>query len=331
MAFFASIMFGQKPLKPTPLQKATVDVAKLTKKSKMDQPREKINSSGRGYIARMNVVGSAPKRVALVSFYTFDPGTTVKTGNMVKTTNVGEAQGSAYATAFYTKGIESLKSTFKTYGMEVLTPDQYLTDDTKKKYYNDFVVKNAKSNELGNKFAKWAKNAGSNGTSIVTNGPADGFRTFKIHYDLKDPFDKWNLNDCQNNEMMECMGYDLAKALDVDAVIVIYNTMTVHMKWFKDRYCLHATSMYMFGPNPTPLKEGKDDNKYYSKGIFYSGTRISFGESGILLNPKEPKKATPEMLAEIEKNRFNGYENILAGLATKMGDYIKEELAKPTN
>ncbi len=316
LAIISTGLLAQKPLKPSPLQKATVEVEKLVKKSKMDQPREKINSSGRGFIARMNVVGSAPKRVALVTFYTFDPGTTVKVGNTIKTTNVGEGQGSAYATAFYNKSVESLKSTFKTYGMELLTPDQYLTDDTKKAYYKDFVVKNSKSNEIGNKFAAWAKNAGSKGTSIVTNAPAEGFRTFKVHYDMIDPYDKYNLNSCQNNEMMESMGYDLAKALDVDAVIVIYNTMSVFTKWFKDRYNLNATSMYMFGPNPTPLKEGKDDNKYYSKGIFYSGTR---------------KKATPEMLAEIEKNRFNGYENIVAALATKMGNYIKEELAKPVN
>ena len=330
LAFSINTYSGGDPakIKPTPLQEATAKPEKLVSKAKFDMPREKINESGRGYTVRLNVVGSAPKKVALVSFYTFDPGTTSKTGNTVTTKNVGSAQAAMFATTFYNKSIESLKSTFGTYGMELLTPDQYLSDADKKQAYNDFQIKNSGSSNFGNKFAQGLKNMATSGTSIVTNEAAEGFKMLKVQYDFNEPFDPNNLNDCQNNEMMESLGYDLGRSLEVDAVLVVYNTMTVQTQWFKERYKLNASSMYMFGPNPTPLPEGKKDNKYYSKGLFYCGTRISFKQDGILLNPKEPKKATPEQLAEIEKNRYNGYEKILSALAAKMGEYIKEEVVK---
>jgi hypothetical protein len=306
----------------------------LKSKAKYDFNRSKINESGRGFAVDMTALGKMPKRIALVSFYIDDPGITKvsgtnSTGKTYNTTNTGSANGKIFANDFSSKSIETLKATFKTYGIDVLTPNEFLTDDDKKQAYNDFVVKHTTGNKIGEKFTKWVKKVGNLGTTIEMDEAADGYKLVKINKseisdDKKKSVAIQNLNGSIDGQMIESVGYDLCKSLEVDAVMIVFNNQLADTKWARTRYWLSAVNMHILGPNPTPLKEGKKDNNLYSKGLFYCGVRIPF-KKGLAINPKikdEVKKT------ENDKLNYVAYNNMIAGCANKIGSYLQKELDK---
>jgi hypothetical protein len=308
----------------------------LEGKAKLDFNQDKIRESGKGFAVNMKYLDALPKKIALVSVYVDDPGLTKvsgtnSTGKTYTTTNTGSAAASAYATEFLTNGgLESLKTTFKKYDMEILTPTEFLTDDDKKQYYNEFVVQNSKLNELGSKIGAFLKSGGNAGTTIETDEPAAGYKLLKINkrewLDTKhhNRAGVQNLDGCLNNMMIESMGYDLCKNLGVDAVLVVYTTQSCDKKRSRDRHWMNAVGMYMFAPNPLPLKEGKKDNMFYSKGLFYCGTRIAF-KKALAIDPKIKDEA---LKAQNQKDNYVAYSKIIAGLSDRMGNYYKKEFAK---
>ena len=213
----------------------------LTSKAKYDFNKSKIRESGRGFCVDMAALGKMPKRVALVSFYIDDPGITKvsgtnATGKSYNTTNTGSDNGKLFANEFASKSIETLKAEFRTYGITVLSPSEFLTDDDKKQAYNDFVVKHTSLNKLGEKFAKWAKKMGNAGTTIEMDEAASGYKLIKINKtEQADPKKKavqpQNLNGSIDGQMIETVGYDLCKSLEVDAVLIIFNTQLADTKW----------------------------------------------------------------------------------------------------
>ena len=306
----------------------------LTSKAKYDFNRQKTRENGKGFCVDMGALGKLPKRVALVSFYVDDPGLTKvsgtnQTGKSYNTTNTGSDNARIFANEFYKVSAEEVKTTFAKYGIQVLTPSEFLTDDDKKQAYNDFVVKHTNLNSLGSKIGKFFKEAGNAGTTLEIDEPADGFRLVKI--DKAQPVDPkkkavspQNLNGSMDAAMIESIGYDLSKSLEVDAILIIYNVQLADTKRGKTRFYLAAANMQMFGPNPTPLKEGKKDNMFYSKGLFYCGTRMAFKKS-LQINPKikdEAKKALND------KNNDIAYKNIMVGCADKLAVYLQKELNK---
>src|ERR1035437_495168 len=93
----------------------------LTKKAKADFNKSKIRDNGKGYSVDMTKLGHMPKKIALVSFYIDDPGLfkETKSGNTISytTTNTGSPNAKIFANDYYSKSIESLKATFKSYDM----------------------------------------------------------------------------------------------------------------------------------------------------------------------------------------------------------------------
>lgn len=308
----------------------------LESKAKLDFNDAKINESGKGFSVNMKYLPALPKKIALVSFYVDDPGITKVTGNNQSgktyyTTNTGSGAAKAYANEFLNNGgLESIKTTFKKYDMEILTPSEFLTDDNKKQYYNDYVVQNSKGNEIAGKLGAFFKAGANAGTTIETDEAADGYKLLKVNKrewldtEHKNRAAVQNLAGSLNNMMIESMGYDLCKNLDVDAVLVVYNTQSCDKKWSRDRHWVNAVSMYMFAPNPLPLKEGKKDNMFYSKGLFYSGTRIAF-KKPLVIDPKIKDEA---LKAQNQKDNYVAYSKIVAGLADKTGKHLTKEFAK---
>lgn len=307
----------------------------LSGKAKPDFNQSKIRESGRGFSVDMKKLGQMPKKVALVSFYVDDPGLTkvTKTGTSTSynTTNTGSANAKMYANYFYSNSIETLKSSFKSFGMELLTPNEFLDNNDKKQFYNDFVVRHTQANELGAKISKFFKKLSNSSTTIEVDEPADGFNLLKVNSrETSDPKKKTvGAITCTSNDaqMIESIGYDLCKNLEVDAVLIVFNTQLASEAWAgRDNYWLAAANMQLFGPNPTPLKEGKKDNMFYSKGIWYGGFRMTF-KKGKLINSAK-RKATDAEKAIIDAANVTGYNNVMKGLATKMGTYLTKELNK---
>jgi len=306
----------------------------LKSKAKYDFNQGKIRENGKGFAIDMAALGKMPKRIALVSFYITDPGITKisgtnQTGKSFNTTNTGSANGKIFANDFSSKSIETIKASFKTYGIDILTPSEFLTDDDKKQAYNDFVVKHTNLNKLGEKLSKWGKKLGNAGTTLEMDEAADGYNLIKINKkessdDKKKSVPPQNLSGSLDGQMIESVGYDLCKSLEVDAVLIIFNTQLADKKWSKTRFWLSAVNMHILGPNPTPLKEGKKDNNFYSKGLFYCGVRMPF-KKGLCINPKikdEVKKT------ENDKLNYVAYNNMMAGCANKIGSYLQKELDK---
>jgi hypothetical protein len=211
----------------------------------------------------------------------------------------------------------------------VLSPSEFLTDDDKKQAYNDFNVKHTSLNKLGEKFAKWAKKNSNAGTTIEMDEAADGYRLIKINKtEQADPKKKavqpQNLSGSLDGQMIETIGYDLCKSLEVDAVLIVFNTQLADTKRSRTRFWLGAVNMQLLGPNPTPLKEGKKDNNAYSKGLFYCGVRMAF-KKGLAINPKIKEEA---LKAENDKLNDVAYKNMIAGCTNKIGTYLQKELNK---
>jgi len=320
----------------TPKLSSLAKKESLEGKAKLDFNQDKIRESGKGFSINMKYLTALPKKIALVSVYVDDPGITKvsgtnSTGKSYTTTNTGSAAAAAFATEFLTNGgLESLKTTFKKYDMDILTPEEFLTDDTKKQYYNGFVVQNSKLNELGSKIGAFFKSSGNAGTTIETDEAATGYKLMKINkrewLDTKhhNRAAVQNLDGSINNMMIESMGSDLCKNLSVDAVLVLYTTQSCDKKWSRDRHWMNAVGMYMFAPNPLPLKEGKKDNMFYSKGLFYCGTRIAFKKALAI----DPKIKDETLKAQNQKDNYVAYCKVISGLADRMGNYYKKEFAK---
>ncbi|MBP7510333.1 MAG: hypothetical protein KA981_00310 [Bacteroidia bacterium] len=303
----------------------------LTSKAKPDFNQNKIRSNGLGFSIDMKALGNMPSRVALVSFYVDDPGLTKTTKSPStsswNTTNIGEENARIFANKYYQESIQTLKENFLKYNVSLLTPSEFLTDDEKKLAYQNFVVQHTTLNAIGDKLNKMMKNLSSAHTTIETDAPADGFVLIKINKrERSDPKKKsvepQNLNGSIDGRMIESIGYDLCKSLNVDAVLVVYNNILCDQRWNKDRYWFSALNMQLFGPNPIKLKDGKKDRNSYNKGLFYYGVRMAF-KKGLLINPKEKRDSDKAFIAQQNKQ---AYLNMISGCTNKIGTYLQKEL-----
>lgn len=305
----------------------------------LDMPLEgRRYKNGTGYSLNPRMLAEMPKKVALVSFYSFDPGmtkiqtwktqtsgyyyNTITTHTKVTKRSAVGSSGEL-AVGFYLQSIDALTEGFKAFGMELLQPEQYLDTQEKKEFYENFEVERAAFNE-------WITNMGS-GVHDVVYGYPEGFNVLDV---VNEPYgnytstggqlltkkgdvdDKqvWVMDKC--GKMVESLGGKLCKALEVDAVVVVYFTIFSPKS---NKVTLENVNMHMFGPNPVPLPEGKSKKFNYFNGQFYVGTRTNAGIAILKKNKKDPSSG--------ELN-FSGFENIMAAMTQKMGEYLQEGIAK---
>jgi len=318
-------VFSQSEL---PKYASSVDL--VLKDVKLDMPLEgRKYKNGTGFSLNVSLLKELPKRVALVSFYSFDPGmTTVKrwtTSNTLyktthtKTTKINAVGSSGeLAIGFYLQSIEELISKFKEYNMELLLPDEYLDTDVKKEFYSKFEVERGKLSE-------WISNLGSGGHNSIY-GYVEGYNVIDI---VNEPYGnytksggmfvthKGQIADNQVWVMAKCgkevesLGESLCENLGVDAVVLVY--FTIYSPNDKS-VILQNVNMHMFGPNPTAQSEGKNEKFNFYNGQFYCGTRVN--PETVVWSPNKKDPATQDL-------DFTGFENIMQALAKKMGDYLQ--------
>ncbi|HET6372808.1 MAG TPA: hypothetical protein VFG76_05845 [Candidatus Polarisedimenticolia bacterium] len=292
-------------------------------------------SSGRGQTVYLAPLGHPPKRVALVSFYAYDPGNTHGFGSPYfggrsETTRQLTRDGAGFvATMLHDQGVPALKETFKTYGMELLTPDEFLDTDAKREFFENFEMEMGFGVKLG-------KAAESNGKENKLNkatrlsAVAPGYRLFRLVYGE----DFRPMRQGGDKKISKSLGYDLAKGLGVDATVVICNVC----KATKREGSLEEVYLYLLGPNPVPGEESAT----FWPGHLYVGVRLDHLGIPMLEFGKEVKKSTsysgssPNTFrsdsmheAGIESVDFAGYERILAALGTRAGTYLQEWTTKP--
>jgi hypothetical protein len=305
--------------KPNPFSAKTGGNAKV--KVAFDFPDEGRNSkNGGGYSANMDLVNPKPKRVALVSYYLYDPAMGSATGGVytgVATAKVWrstDAVGQQHVDGFYAESIDAMKKGFSAQGMTLLTPEEFIDSDEKDEFYYGFNQESAKKEKST---ATIRNNAG---TSISTIAEATvstlkvcpsnkGYRAFfmaneKVN-DSEISLFKFTGAFGANRKLTSNLGYELCKGLGVDAVVVTFIT-TRKLKANKDDHGVHAVSMYMLGPNPK--LDGEEDK---NRGQFYCGARAYY---------------TKPLLYQTSKSaaQYDGMDNVMAGLASKIAQYVNQ-------
>jgi hypothetical protein len=294
-----------------------------------DFPKEGRNTKGgKGFSANMEMLPNGIKKVALVSFFAFDPGitktwTNTSSSGYVSTTttytkkrSTGNISGEIAYGAF-ASSIEPMTAKFKELGIDLLLPHQFLDTDAKKTYYNSFQAKHEK-------LADRLRNM-SGGDHDKMYGTLEGFNVIDI---VDEPYANYEMNGmlavrktkvADNNvfsfnkdtKMTESIGYELCTTLGVDAVLVSY--MTVFMP-SKTKIQLVNVRFVMFGPNPVMPAESKGGMIPHVKGQFYCGYSVNPDALIYNENKKDPKS---------KELNFEGFSNIYVAMVKEMGEYIK--------
>lgn len=331
------MLFSLTAIAQSELPEEYPTLQKVVKKTVLNFPTEgRKAKNGGGYSASLKLLKTTPKKVALVSFFTFDPGltkvysysssglTTTYTTTVTKKRGLSHGNAAALVDQFYYNSIDKLVANFKENGMQLLLPEEYLNTDEKKSYYENFEVAH-------DKFNNFIKNLGTTDHNIVFAWP-DGYKPVDIIYE---PFqnysksgmfstmdykkvipDKQTMIFLDDEKMQNSIGYELAKKLDVDAVLIVY--FTIYNP--KDtRIVLQNANMIMMGLNPLQPAEGEKKPMFYRPGQFYCATR--FQPDVIIYNGKKKK---PETLSLDP----TGFDNVVLGLSNVMCTYLTEGIKK---
>ncbi|MDX2196719.1 MAG: hypothetical protein NW207_09900 [Cytophagales bacterium] len=246
---------------------------------------------GHGKKPYLKALGQPPKKVALLSFYLFDPITSVNWDGrsfcMYSESNFTDEGHNKIANKFLDTSMAQLKEAFKTYGMELLTPAEYLTDDAKREAYDKFANPHSGLPKFLVSDKKF-KNASS----------PDGYRSFIIQYP-------------DDNKASEEFG-KLAKTLEVDAVVIIGNDILCESKSFQ----INKLGIYMYGPNPVPKKDDATyTNKHgmgYHEGHMYVGFELDLGGSIFVKHKK----------GAITWQDYSGYDKLCGFLIKNIGEFL---------
>ncbi len=304
---------------PTEFAKETADTEKI--KVRFDFPREGRSSNGSGYSANMELLNPKPKRVALISYYLYDPGKGKTTGgaqsSMVTASvwRTSDAMGQLQVDGFYDKSIDALKKSFKDNGIDLLTPSEFLDTDEKIDYYFNFSQESAKKEKTSitkrNATGGFISEIASATVSTLKVSPyGKGYRQFFVANEGDDESQLSNFQSgifSSNRKLTSSLGNELAKGLGVDAVVVVY-ICTRKPKQTKDDYGVNAVVTMMLGPNPG--RDAGSDPEAKNLGQFFCGTRTYYSSPVIF---KDAKGVF---------GQYDGMANVLSAHAAKMSKYI---------
>ncbi|CAN5460133.1 hypothetical protein BH09BAC3_BH09BAC3_15600 [soil metagenome] len=315
----ANVKATGRTIEETEFAKETSAPEKI--KVRYDFPREGRNSGGAGYSANMDLLKTKPKKIALISYYLYDPGkgktkttsssTTISTS--VKVWRTPDGAGQSQVNGFYAKSIDALKASFKENGFDLLTPDQFLDTDEKADFYYNFDQESAKKEKVAIKRGAVGgifQVAVATASTLKVSPSGKGYRSFFVANEGEDESMLSNFQGgifSSNRKLTSSLGYDLAKGLGVDAVVVVY-ICTRKIKYEKDDFGVNAIVTMMLGPNPGRSDESDPEAK--NLGQFYCGTRTYYSSPVIF------KEANGVF------GQYDGMANVMKAHADKIGKYI---------
>ncbi len=244
-----------------------------------------------------------PDTVALATMYIYDLGSTYTSEHAhwlyTETNFVSAAGGNYLANEILKVALDDLKESFRKQGVVLLTPNEYLNSPQKREYY--YTSFKPQMSKIGD-FLSGIENSGKK-ISVA----ADGYR----------PFDIAAANDYLR---AESMGSDLAKALEVDAVLNI----AVELQSDRRDVNIHGVKMVLHGPNPIP----KQDKKYIGQKLgtgYYSGQIYA---SGSFFFKKPIEVASYKKKAGLQPPNFEGMGTIFGAFADRFYAEMNECAAK---
>ena len=328
----AGVLFGCNVLAQSELPSFAEDASKI--KVKLDMPLEgRKYKNGTGYSANVKTI-KKPKKVALVSIYTFDPGftkvwksTSTTSGyyydTKTTTTHIKKrnSKGNAgpIANSFYAQSLGVLKEQFKDMDIDLLEPEEFLDTPEKTTFYNNFKINRSKLND----FLSKALNSGVGHDAIYAY--PEGYNVISID---NEPFANYTRNgaigpmkykkEVSDGQLwvMSKIGKEitsineLTEKLGVDAVVFMYSTIYTPKE---TEIVLQNVNMLMFGKNSVPLPEGKTSKFNYFPGQMYLGLRANVGVPIYKEKKKDPST---------NKIDTTGYDNIILAMMNRMKEYF---------
>jgi hypothetical protein len=246
------------------------------------------------------------RRIGVISFYIYDDVWSKKQGDYIIWNYLTDEGANAFAQKFHDLGINSLKSSLKNTGIELLTPSDFLDNPEKKQAYNSFEVEYTGLLKavagFANSFAKGA------GKSEGVSATPDGYKLFAVTQAYG-----------QDPKVQRSMG-KLAKDLGLDGVLIIQVTTVTGSK----STVVKDIQLSMFGPNP---EKYNPDAKYpgivgaggYWEGKCYGWYIYSVG--GVPFVEYKKKKLVGE--------NFDGWDEFMVKLGGHFLNYIGGVLTYP--
>lgn len=298
LSFLAFSLFGfsQAPIKEAIDKKG---------KEKIKKTIDKIvgpyagNKDGHGMNPYLTSEKQIPDTVALITFYVYDKGTTEYHQLYLTTYSLSGKGGNYFANKFHQEAIGKLKETFKSQGIVLLTPDEYLNTEEKRNfYYKQFQPQISK-------FGSFISGLESGGTDMAVC--ADYYRGF----------DEAAAGDFKRSISL---GNELAKKLGVKAVLSIALELADDGKNIN----INGIKWTMNGPNPVT----KEDKKYfgtngagYQEGLVYFKSNFFF-DDGIRF-AKHKKNV-------LEEEHYEGLGELLSYFAEVSVEKMKWSIEKNT-
>lgn len=293
------------------------DLAAVAAKAKISMMNgdNEGRENGNGLTPYLKKLGKPPARVALVSFYVWDVGNTKsKTYNFMnseytyrvsntRSFNVGTGELSVMANELHDAAVPALKQAFAAVGMQLLTVDEFTDTPAHKQAYDAYHWE-------ASGFTSLMQGLQAKGGLEWSRGTPDGYKLIEMYTrgnkDMRDY--EFGMTGVGVGKFGNSVGHDLAKALDVDAVVIMYTAVQAE----KDAINMHGIGLYMFGPNPIP----QDGQSMYYSGHEYSGLYLKLKEVPFI---KVDKQGAPVA------TDYEGYGAIAGGLGARMAAHVKSK------
>lgn len=261
------------------------------------------NDKGEGPTPNLARLETAPRRVGLVSFYVADKGSGSGTylSSVREFTFLTQDGASHFAERYLAQGASALQAAFAAAGMELLTPDQFLDTDEKREAYRQYRLEMGRAARmlLG---AMSNLEAGANsGAKLNQSAVAPGYRLLPAHAAAGAP--------AVANSLEE-----LRQSLGLDALVIIRNGSNSNARSVE----LAEVQLMMYGPNPVPRQEG----------VRYIGRQDGHLYVDATLPLRRPAEVATLRRDAIASESYEGYERILAAVATAALNHVTAEIAK---
>lgn len=318
------LAFGMQAYAQSDFAESTANVSKI--KARQDFNGEgRTSKKGTGWSTNVQLLDELPKKVALVTFYLEDPGTTKQkkssTQIVAKLWSTDAATAQAHVNGFYNESIDDLKAGFEKMGMTLLTPDEFLTSDDKKTFYNSFMAEHGplKKNKLSVKSMTAAGTLNIQRTRVA----ADGYKVIWVNNENLYSTPATIFLNTGNNDakFFESMGYKLAEGLGVDAVAAV-TIVTRKPKENYYHYGVNAASLYVFTKNPIQLAEEEDTGlkgMFYIRGQFLAGSRVTYSKPELFQYQHKKKGYGPV---------YDGMGNVMTAMTNKIDEYFQKRISK---
>jgi hypothetical protein len=270
--------------------------------------------SGKGLVPYLKALSGPPKRVALVSFYIWDSGNKKEKsyrfygGNYVMQMDntyevaVDASELDKLATELHAAAVGPLKEEFAAVGMQLLTPAEFLDTPAKQEAFQSTKVEVGGMGALMGFLQKGAAEEWQWGTP-------DGYRLIKLPTagDARGNNYSLALQGMGVGSLANTAGHDLAKAIGVDAVVIIYNVVQAESTSIR----LRGSYMYMFGPNPV----ANTGQSMYYPGQQYSGAYLRT-DVDFIKTDKDGKALETD---------YAGFGIVSRALGRRMAQHVKDK------